>query len=74
MVANFIGRCPSCLHNLLAHFCDLTCAPDQSRFINVTETAVVASGKIICNHLNSLCNKLPYLKQLWLVRLNALSL
>lgn len=52
LAANFIARCPSCLHNLLAHFCDLTCAPDQSRFLHVTDTDVVASGMLNLNHQN----------------------
>ncbi|KAG8296957.1 hypothetical protein J6590_045800 [Homalodisca vitripennis] len=47
LAANFLARCPSCLTNLLAHICDFTCAPDQSRFVNVTETAVTALGKTV---------------------------
>ena len=38
LAANFLKRCPSCLQNFLQYLCSLTCAPDQSRFINVTET------------------------------------
>ncbi|XP_020285882.1 Niemann-Pick C1 protein isoform X2 [Pseudomyrmex gracilis] len=37
LASNFLKRCPSCLDNLVKHFCDFTCAVDQSRFINVTE-------------------------------------
>lgn len=37
LAANFLKRCPSCLDNLAKHFCDFTCAVNQSKFINVTE-------------------------------------
>ncbi|XP_076291603.1 Niemann-Pick type C-1a isoform X5 [Lasioglossum baleicum] len=37
LAANFISRCPSCLDNLVKHFCEFTCSPIQSSFINVTE-------------------------------------
>nr|XP_033342938.1 NPC intracellular cholesterol transporter 1 isoform X2 [Megalopta genalis] len=37
LAANFISRCPSCLDNLVKHFCEFTCSPIQSTFINVTE-------------------------------------
>ncbi|KAK0166490.1 hypothetical protein PV328_004905 [Microctonus aethiopoides] len=38
MVANFLARCPSCLDNLIKHYCEFTCSPFQSTFMNVTET------------------------------------
>ncbi|XP_029162853.1 NPC intracellular cholesterol transporter 1 isoform X4 [Nylanderia fulva] len=37
LAANFLKRCPSCLDNLVKHFCDFTCAVNQSKFINITE-------------------------------------
>ncbi|XP_043265268.1 NPC intracellular cholesterol transporter 1 isoform X2 [Colletes gigas] len=37
LAANFISRCPSCLDNLVKHFCEFTCSTEQSKFINVTE-------------------------------------
>ncbi|XP_034945792.1 NPC intracellular cholesterol transporter 1 isoform X2 [Chelonus insularis] len=37
LAANFLDRCPSCLSNLVKHFCDFTCSPFQSNFINVTK-------------------------------------
>ncbi|KAL2715871.1 NPC intracellular cholesterol transporter 1 isoform X2 [Vespula squamosa] len=37
LAANFLKRCPSCLDNLSKHFCEFTCSPHQSSFINVTE-------------------------------------
>ncbi|RDX72810.1 Niemann-Pick C1 protein, partial [Mucuna pruriens] len=32
----FLVGCPACLRNFLNLFCELTCSPDQSLFINVT--------------------------------------
>ncbi|XP_076671119.1 Niemann-Pick type C-1a isoform X2 [Andrena cerasifolii] len=37
LAANFISRCPSCLDNLVKHFCEFTCSMQQSTFINVTD-------------------------------------
>ncbi|NXH16805.1 NPC1 protein, partial [Bucco capensis] len=34
----FLSRCPSCFYNLINLFCELTCSPNQSDFLNVTET------------------------------------
>ncbi|XP_043844297.1 NPC intracellular cholesterol transporter 1 isoform X1 [Dromiciops gliroides] len=34
----FLSRCPSCFYNLLNLFCELTCSPQQSQFLNVTAT------------------------------------
>ncbi|KYO48265.1 NPC intracellular cholesterol transporter 1 [Alligator mississippiensis] len=34
----FLSRCPSCFHNLISLFCELTCSPNQSEFLNVTQT------------------------------------
>ncbi|XP_071451302.1 NPC intracellular cholesterol transporter 1 isoform X2 [Hetaerina americana] len=36
LAAGFLKRCPSCMQNLVAHICHLTCSPHQSDFINVT--------------------------------------
>ncbi|XP_059977805.1 NPC intracellular cholesterol transporter 1 [Lagenorhynchus albirostris] len=32
----FLSRCPSCFYNLMNLFCELTCSPRQSQFLNVT--------------------------------------
>lgn len=37
LASNFLKRCPSCLQNLVKHFCDFTCATNQNKFMNVTE-------------------------------------
>ncbi|KAG8442189.1 hypothetical protein GDO86_011113 [Hymenochirus boettgeri] len=34
----FLSRCPSCFYNLMTLFCELTCSPYQSDFLNVTAT------------------------------------
>ncbi|XP_072460487.1 NPC intracellular cholesterol transporter 1 isoform X1 [Notamacropus eugenii] len=34
----FLSRCPSCFYNLMNLFCELTCSPRQSWFLNVTDT------------------------------------
>ncbi|XP_012286776.1 Niemann-Pick C1 protein isoform X2 [Orussus abietinus] len=36
LAANFLSRCPSCLDNLVRHFCEYTCSPHQSDFVNAT--------------------------------------
>nr|XP_033789766.1 NPC intracellular cholesterol transporter 1 [Geotrypetes seraphini] len=34
----FLSRCPSCFYNFQNLLCELTCSPDQGRFLNVTHT------------------------------------
>ncbi|XP_060099886.1 NPC intracellular cholesterol transporter 1 [Heteronotia binoei] len=34
----FLSRCPSCFYNFVNLFCELTCSPHQSEFLNVTQT------------------------------------
>ncbi|XP_057713324.1 NPC intracellular cholesterol transporter 1 [Corythoichthys intestinalis] len=33
----FLSRCPSCFSNLMNLFCELTCSPHQSQFMNATK-------------------------------------
>uniref|UniRef100_UPI00358E79CF NPC intracellular cholesterol transporter 1-like isoform X2 n=1 Tax=Myxine glutinosa TaxID=7769 RepID=UPI00358E79CF len=33
----FLSRCPSCMFNFMTFFCELTCSPNQSTFLNVTK-------------------------------------
>ncbi|XP_071630654.1 NPC intracellular cholesterol transporter 1 isoform X2 [Temnothorax longispinosus] len=68
LASNFLKRCPSCLDNLVKHFCDFTCAVNQSKFINITEKgeangveyingiAVYITNKYLDGTFNS-CNK-----------------
>ncbi|KAM7253416.1 hypothetical protein ACFE04_026034 [Oxalis oulophora] len=37
----FLVSCPACLRNFLNLFCELSCSPNQSVFINVTSTSKV---------------------------------
>lgn len=37
----FLVGCPACLRNFLNLFCELSCSPNQSLFINVTAVAEV---------------------------------
>ncbi|XP_077990039.1 NPC intracellular cholesterol transporter 1-like [Glandiceps talaboti] len=34
------SRCPSCLHNFYKLYCQFTCSPDQSAFLNATKLSV----------------------------------
>ncbi|XP_038664466.1 NPC intracellular cholesterol transporter 1 [Scyliorhinus canicula] len=33
----FLSRCPSCFHNFMTFYCELTCSPAQSFFLNATK-------------------------------------
>ena len=49
-----ISACPACKENFFNLFCIFTCSPDQSLFINVTDTAQSRSGKTIVTELDTL--------------------
>ncbi|CAF3737766.1 unnamed protein product [Rotaria sp. Silwood1] len=38
MAKLMLGRCPSCYYNFRSLFCSMTCSPDHSRFLAITET------------------------------------
>ncbi|CAM8904452.1 unnamed protein product [Rhodiola kirilowii] len=40
----FLVGCPACLRNFLNLFCELSCSPDQSLFINVTSIVEVSGN------------------------------
>ncbi|KAL2499279.1 Patched family protein [Abeliophyllum distichum] len=40
----FLVGCPACLRNFLNLFCELTCSPNQSQFINVTSISKVGNN------------------------------
>lgn len=48
-----IGSCPACKHNFFNMFCQFTCSPDQSLFINVT-AAADKNGKQLVAELDQL--------------------
>jgi hypothetical protein len=46
-IANaFLGRCPTCMYNFRKNFCDMTCRPDQSKFL---KTKLIEGLKKPCN-------------------------
>ncbi|KAA8537407.1 hypothetical protein F0562_026906 [Nyssa sinensis] len=47
----FLVGCPACLRNFLNLFCELTCSPNQSLFINVTSVSKV-NNKLTVNGID----------------------
>ncbi|XP_023634609.1 Niemann-Pick C1 protein isoform X2 [Capsella rubella] len=43
----FLVGCPACLRNFLNLFCELSCSPNQSLFINVTSIAEVSGNMTV---------------------------
>ncbi|CAM9001419.1 unnamed protein product [Rhodiola kirilowii] len=43
----FLVGCPACLRNFLNLFCELSCSPNQSLFINVTSVAKVGNNMTV---------------------------
>ncbi len=52
-VNGILGSCPACTKNFFNLFCTFTCSPDQSLFVNVTDTAE-KDGKILVTELDQL--------------------
>ena len=70
---------PACLRNFLNFFCEMSCSPNQSLFINVTSTKKVRNQRSICNQilyefqmhvLNELFCKTFWCQSLWTGRCN----
>nr|XP_019965833.1 PREDICTED: Niemann-Pick C1 protein [Paralichthys olivaceus] len=58
----FLSRCPACFFNLMTLFCELTCSPQQSQFMNATDindTSVVEVqyylGRRFANEMYNAC-------------------
>ncbi|KAF4458832.1 hypothetical protein FALBO_14422 [Fusarium albosuccineum] len=51
-----IGSCPACKENFFNMFCTFTCSPDQSLFINVTDSAP-KNGKQLVAELDQLISE-----------------
>ncbi|MCJ1403219.1 hypothetical protein MMC11_006442 [Xylographa trunciseda] len=49
-----ISSCPACKENFFNLFCTFTCSPDQSLFVNVTDTAQSTSKKTVVTELDNL--------------------
>ncbi|XP_076221530.1 NPC intracellular cholesterol transporter 1 homolog 1b isoform X2 [Nomia melanderi] len=47
MIESIFGRCPTCVRNALLLICDLTCSPEQSRFLRVTQTRNNSKGTYV---------------------------
>ena len=48
-----ISSCPACKENFFNLFCTFTCSPDQSLFVNVTDTTTSTSKKLIVTELDN---------------------
>lgn len=54
---SIIESCPACKENFFNLFCDFTCSPDQSLFVNVTEVDKSSAGKTIVTEIDNLWSK-----------------
>ena len=54
--SNIISACPACKKNFYDLFCTFTCSPDQSLFVNVTET-VPKNDKLLVTELDQLVSE-----------------
>ncbi|KAI9659604.1 MAG: hypothetical protein M1831_003685 [Alyxoria varia] len=50
----FIASCPACRQNFYNLFCTFTCSPDQSLFVNVTDSAKDSNDKVYVEELDNL--------------------
>lgn len=51
--------CPACDHNFKHFFCSLTCHPDQSTFVNVTDVQLTADTNVTAvKQVSRLCHQL----------------
>lgn len=57
LAESIIASCPACKENFFNIFCTFTCSPDQSLFINVTETGKATNGKDIVTELDNIWSK-----------------
>ena len=54
LAERIIASCPACKENFFNLFCTFTCSPDQSLFVNVTNTGKASSGKDVVTELDNL--------------------
>ncbi|XP_060813473.1 NPC intracellular cholesterol transporter 1 homolog 1b-like [Bombus pascuorum] len=57
MAEAIFGRCPTCIKNVYKLLCDLSCSPEQSRFLNVTKTNTTSEGKVYVEELEVYINE-----------------
>jgi Niemann-Pick C1 protein len=53
LAEGLIASCPACKENLFNLFCTFTCSPDQSLFVNVTQTDTSTIGKAVVKELDN---------------------
>ena len=46
-VNTFFARCPACIHNFQMFWCEYTCSPNQSLFVDVADTIPYDGGRYI---------------------------
>ncbi|PKY06116.1 patched sphingolipid transporter [Aspergillus campestris IBT 28561] len=54
LAEGIISSCPACRENFFNIFCTFTCSPDQSLFVNITETDDAGKGKRRVTELDNL--------------------
>ncbi|CEJ53699.1 Putative Patched sphingolipid transporter [Penicillium brasilianum] len=54
LAEGIIASCPACRHNFFDIFCTFTCSPDQSLFVNVTQTEENRAGKKLVTELENI--------------------
>ncbi|OQE31384.1 hypothetical protein PENSTE_c001G02512 [Penicillium steckii] len=54
LAEGIIASCPACRENFFNIFCTFTCSPDQSLFVNVTQTEENSSGKELVTELDNI--------------------
>ena len=51
---SIISTCPACKENFFNLFCTFSCSPNQSLFVNITQTATSSSKKLIVTELDNI--------------------
>jgi Niemann-Pick C1 protein len=57
LAERIIASCPACKENFFNLFCTFTCSPDQSLFVNVTDTGKASNGKDVVTELDNVWAK-----------------
>ena len=57
LAERIIDSCPACKDNFFNIFCTFTCSPNQSLFVNVTDTGKSTSGETVVTELDNLWSK-----------------
>ncbi|KAJ4525144.1 niemann-Pick type C- protein 1 [Exophiala dermatitidis] len=57
LAERIIASCPACKENFFNLFCTFTCSPDQSLFVNVTQTGKASNGKEVVTEIDNVWSK-----------------